>query len=56
MADLLRDARERLLCKGNDCETTCPRYILSFDLRYRSRDLYKAQGAGSPYACLALPA
>ena len=44
MADLLRDARERLLCKGNDCETPCPRCILSFDLRYRSRDLYRHKG------------
>ena len=44
MAELLRDARERLLCKGNDCETACPRCILSFDLRYQSRDLDRHKG------------
>ncbi|WP_294446925.1 DEAD/DEAH box helicase [uncultured Mailhella sp.] len=44
MTALLHDARERLLCKGYDCETACPRCILSFDLRYQSRDLDRHKG------------
>ena len=44
MADLLRDARERLLCRDHDCETACPHCILSFDLRYQSRDLDRHKG------------
>lgn len=44
MADLLRDAYERLLCKGHGCETACPHCILSFDLRYQSRELNRNNG------------
>lgn len=44
MTALLHDAHERLLCKGYDCETACPHCILSFDLRYQSRDLDRHKG------------
>lgn len=44
MTDLLRDARERLLCREHECETACPHCILSFDLRYQSRDLDRHKG------------
>ncbi|MBO4311857.1 MAG: DUF1998 domain-containing protein, partial [Desulfovibrionaceae bacterium] len=44
MMDILRDARERLLCKEYDCETACPHCILSFDLRYQSKELDRHKG------------
>ena len=44
MAELLKDAYERLLCKGHDCETACPHCILSFDLRSKSQDLDRHKG------------
>ena len=44
MTDLLRDTRERLLCREQDCETTCPHCILSFDLRYQSKELDRHKG------------
>ncbi len=44
MAALLRDARRRLLCLEHDCETACPHCILSFDLRYQSKELDRHKG------------
>ena len=44
MVDLLRDAREHLLCREHNCETACPHCILSFDLRYQSKELYRHKG------------
>lgn len=44
ITELLLDAQERLLCRSHGCETACPHCILSFDLRYQSRDLDRHQG------------
>lgn len=44
MAELLKVARERLLCQEHDCETACPHCILNFDLRYQSRELDRHKG------------
>ena len=44
MVELMRDAHDRLLCKGHGCETACPHCILSFDLRYQSRELDRHKG------------
>ena len=44
MTSLLRDARERLLCREHDCETACPHCILNFDLRYQSKELDRHKG------------
>ena len=44
MVDLLNDARQRLLCQYGDCSGACPLCILSFDMRYQSRELDRHKG------------
>lgn len=44
IVQILKDARKRLLCQRNNCETACPSCILNFDLRFQSRELDRHRG------------
>lgn len=44
MVDILKDARNRLLCSDHNCKTACPHCILDFEQRYKSRELDRHKG------------